>query len=86
MIDTKHLLTVTAVWISVIYVICFGGVALVPGIREWFIQYALHATNVGIGENVMTFGTFIAGFVIWDIVAVLVAWLFAFLWNAFRKS
>jgi len=86
MIDTTHLLKVTAVWISIVYVVCFGGVALAPGIREWFMKYALHATNVGIGENVMTLSTFIAGLIIWNIVAVLAAWLFAFLWNAFKGS
>lgn len=86
MIDTIHLLKVTAAWISVVYVVCFGGVALVPGIREWFMQYALHSANVGIGENVMTFGTFVAGLIIWNIVAALAVWLFAFLWNTFKRS
>jgi hypothetical protein len=86
MIDTTHLLKVTAAWVSIVYVVCFGGVALAPGIREWFMQYALHATNVGIGENVMTLSTFIAGLIIWNIVAALAVWIFAFLWNAFKRS
>ncbi|MBI5470552.1 hypothetical protein HY968_04530 [Candidatus Kaiserbacteria bacterium] len=86
MIHTKHLLKVTAAWISVVYVVCFGGVALVPGIREWFMQYALHSTNVGIGENVMTLGAFVAGLIIWNVVATLAAWLFAFLWNTLHTS
>lgn len=86
MIDTKHLLRVTVAWVSVVYTVCFGGVALVPGIREWFMQYALHATNVSVGENVITLTTFITGLIVWNIVAVLTVWLFAFLWNALKRS
>ena len=86
MIDTKHLLKVATTWVSIVYAICFGGVVLVPGIREWFMQYALHATNVSIGENVMTLTTFITGLIIWNIVAALSVWLFAFLWNTLKRS
>ncbi len=86
MVDTKLLLKVTTAWVSIVYAICFGGVALVPGIREWFMQYALHAANVGFGENMMTLGTFISGLILWNIAAVLAVWLFAYLWNAFKRS
>lgn len=85
MINTTRLLKVSAAWTSIVYIVCFGGVALVPGIREWFLQYALHSINVGIGESAMTLGTFISGLVIWDIVAVLTAWLFAYLWNLIKN-
>jgi hypothetical protein len=61
-----------------VYIICFGGVALVPGIRAWFMQYALHM-NASLGENVMTLTTFISGLVIWNVIGLLGAWLFAFL-------
>ena len=81
MLHTKLVLTVTAAWISIVYVVCFGGVALMPGIREWFMRYALHASNVSIGENVMTLATFILGLIIWNIVAALAVWLFISLWN-----
>ena len=85
MIGTSRLLKVTVAWISIVYVVCFLGVAVVPGIRKWFIQYALHATNVGIEENVTTLGTFVSGFITWNIVAVLVVLLFASLWNRIKK-
>jgi len=85
MIDTRHALKVSAVWISIVYFVCFGGVALVPGIRGWFMTYALH-TNVSLLENVMTLGTFISGLIIWNVIAALAIWLFAFLWNALKKS
>jgi len=42
MINTKHLLKVIAVWLTIAYIICFGGVAIVPGMRPWFMHYALH--------------------------------------------
>lgn len=84
MINTKHLLKVTALWISTVYLVCFGGVALVPGIRPWFMQYALHM-NAGLGENITSLTTFIAGLVIWNVIALLVAWLFAFLYNKIEQ-
>jgi len=85
MINVTHLLKVSVAWTSIVYAVCFVGVALLPGIREWFFQYAFHSVNVGIGQSSMTLATFIAGLIIWDIIAVLVAWLFAYLWNTIRS-
>ncbi|HZS18766.1 MAG TPA: DUF5676 family membrane protein [Candidatus Udaeobacter sp.] len=84
MINTKHLLKVTAAWISIVYVICFVGVALIPGSRDWFMHYALHI-NARLGENVTTFTTFVSGLVIWNVVALLAAWLFALLHNKIKQ-
>jgi hypothetical protein len=58
MINIKHLLKVMAVSITIVYIVCFGDVALVPAIRPWFTQYALHM-NASLGENVATIKTFI---------------------------
>lgn len=80
MINTKHLLKVSAAWISIVYTVCFGGVALFHGIRSAFMQYALH-TTVNVGENVITLTTFIFGFVIWNAIAFLAVGLFAALFN-----
>lgn len=84
MINTKHLLKVAAAWISIAYVICYAGVALIPGIRPGFMKYALH-TAVDTGTNVLTFGTFISGLIIWNIVALFFIWLFAILFNTIKK-
>ena len=65
------------------YVVCFGGVALFPGIRVGFMQYALH-TNVGVGQNILTLGTFISGLVVWNIIALLAVYLFASLYNKIK--
>lgn len=80
MMNTKHLLKVTLVWTTIVYVVCFGGVALLPGSRAWFMYYALHM-NVSMGESATTLTTFAAGLVIWNVVASLGVWLFAFLYN-----
>ena len=84
MIDIKHLLKVTAVWITIVYLVCFGGVALVRGIRPWFMQHALHM-NASLGDNVITFATFISGLLIWNVVALLGVWLFAFLFTKLKQ-
>ncbi|MEK7106638.1 MAG: DUF5676 family membrane protein [Patescibacteria group bacterium] len=83
MLNTKHLLKVTAAWISIVYAVCFLGVALFPGIRSAFMYYGLH-TNVNLGENIVTLTTFISGLVIWNVVAYLAVGLFAVLFNKIR--
>lgn len=80
MIDTRHLLKVVVAWVTIVYLICLGGVVLIPGMRQWFMRYALHM-NVNVDENIITLATFISGLVIWNVIGVLGAWLFAFLHN-----
>ena len=84
MIDTRHLLKVIAAWVTIVYIVCFGGVAVIPGVRSWFIHYALHM-NVNMDENVITFATFVSGLVIWNVIGVLGTWLLAFLHNKIRQ-
>ena len=84
MINTTHLLKVSAAWISIVYVICYAGVAFFPGIREWFMTYALH-TNVDTGTDVLSWGIFLSGLVIWNIIALVSVWIFAALWNGIKK-
>lgn len=81
--NITHLLKVAVAWTSIVWTICYLGVALVPGIREGFMLYALHV-NMTLGENVMTLTTFISGLIIWNIVALLAVWLFAYLYNTVR--
>ena len=84
MIDTKHLLKVAAAWISIVYVICYLGVASFPGIRPGFMRYGLHM-GIDMGQNILTAGTFISGLIIWNIVAFLAVWLFVALFNSIKK-
>ncbi len=84
MINTQHLLKVGAAWISIVYVVCFAGVALVGGMRPGFMMYALH-TNVNMGQNVLTLTTFITGLIIWNIITLFAIWLFAALYNWIKQ-
>lgn len=86
MINTKHLLKVAMAWISAVYAICFTGVALFPSSRELFMKYALHSDiNINLGQNIITFPTFISGLIIWNIVALLAVGLFAVLFNKIKQ-
>lgn len=85
MIDAKHLLKVTAAWISVVYVICFLGVALFPGVRPGFMRYGMHVGNLDMGRDILTLGTFVTGLIIWNVIALLAVWLFAALFNGIKK-
>lgn len=83
MINTRHLVIVGMAWISIIYIVCFGAVAVYPEIREPFMKYALHV-EMNLGVAVTTPSTFVAGFVLWNIVAALTLGLFAVLFNRIR--
>ncbi len=85
MIDTKHLVKVAMAWISIVYAVCYFGVALIPGIRPGFMMYGLHTSNFYMGQDFMTLGTFVTGLVIWNIIGVLAVWLFAALYNGIKK-
>ena len=84
MINISHILKVSAAWISIVYVVCFLGVAMFPGIRPGFMWYALHM-NVYMGVDIITFGTFISGLIIWNAIALLSVLLFAVLFNSIKK-
>ena len=47
------------------------------------MYYGLH-TTASLGENVMTWTTFISGLVIWNVVAYLSVGLFAILFNKIK--
>jgi hypothetical protein len=83
MINITHLLKVAAVWMSIVYAVCFLGVALFPGISEAFMYYGLH-TTISLGENVATFTTLISGLVIWNGISFLAVGLFAVLFNKIK--
>ena len=84
MINTDRLLKATAAWTTIVYIVCFGGVVLLPGVRSWFLYYALHL-DVSTGDNVTTVTTFLSGLLIWNVVALFGVWLFAFLQNAIKS-
>lgn len=85
MINIQHLLKVSAAWISIVYIICFFGVALMPGVRPGFMMYGLHMGGFDMGYNVLNLGTFIYGLIIWNVIAFLGVGLFAVLFNKIRE-
>jgi len=82
--NMRHLLKVTSAWISIVYIICFAGVALLPGIRPGFMRYGLHM-GIDMGQNILTFSTFVSGLIIWNIIALLAVGFFTFLYNAIKQ-
>ena len=84
MINRKHLLKAVAAWISIVYVVCYVGVAVFPAVRSFFIKYAIHA-NVALTSDYFSWGYFIGGLIIWNIVALVLVWLFVSLFNAIKK-
>lgn len=84
MINIPHLLKVSAAWVSILYVVCYAAVAAFSGIRQGFMLYSLH-TRFDMGASVLSFGNFVSGLVIWNIIALVAVWLFAALHNGIKK-
>jgi len=84
MINVNRVLKVSAVWISIVYALCYAGVAMFIGIRPNFMMYALHVRNSPLGENVLTLTTFITGLIIWNVVVFIAVWLFTTLYNVIK--
>jgi len=40
---------------------------------------------IDMGQNILTLGTFILGLIIWNVIALLAVWLFAFLYNSIKE-
>jgi hypothetical protein len=82
--NIKQLLKVASAWISIVYIVCFAGVALFPGVRPGFMRYGLHM-GIEMGQNILTPATFISGLVVWNVIALLAVWLFAYLYNTIKQ-
>ena len=83
MIDVRRLIIAGTEWISILYVVCFGAVAIYPELRTLFMKYALHV-DIDFGTAVTTPLTFIIGFVFWNIVIALAFGLFGVLFNRIK--
>lgn len=83
MIDTKRLLKVASAWISIVYAVCYAGVAIYAPIRPLFMRYALHA-DVAMPAEFLGINYFISGLIIWNVVTVAVVLLFAYLFNRIK--
>ncbi len=84
MINIKHLLKVTAIWTSTVYVVCYVGVALYPPVRTMTMRYAMHA-DVNVVSTYFGLAYFISGLIIWNAAALFLVWLFAWLFNTIKQ-
>ena len=84
MIKANRLLKVASAWISIVYVICYAGVAIYPPIRPLFMKYALHS-EVDFVSSFLGITTFVSGLILWNVVALLGVWLFVALFNGIKK-
>ncbi|OGZ64810.1 MAG: hypothetical protein A3A98_02235 [Candidatus Staskawiczbacteria bacterium RIFCSPLOWO2_01_FULL_40_39] len=84
MINIIHLLKVTAAWTSIIYTVCYLGVAMYPPVRMMTMRYALHA-DINFVSGYFGLGYFISGLIIWNIIALLAVWFFAWLFNTIKQ-
>ena len=84
MINIQRVLKVSVAWISIVYVICFLGIVMLPGILPGFMRYGLHM-GLDVGRNILTFGTFISGLIIWNVIVFLAVGLFAVLYNSIKE-
>ena len=83
MINTKRLLKVSSVWVSIVYAICYAGVAIYPPIRNLFMKYSLHS-DVAFRSDFFGLGYFVTGLIIWNIVTIAGVWLFVALFNKIK--
>lgn len=84
MINTKRLLLASAIWVTILYIVCFVLVVVFPAIRPNFMLYGLH-TQITLGEDVMNIGTFIGGLILWNIIAFLAIGLFSLIYNKIKE-
>lgn len=84
MLDTKYVIKIACIWVTILYVICFIGVAFFSPLRSFFMEYALH-TSLDAGMNSVSFITFSSGLLIWNILTALSVWLFCVLYNSIKR-
>lgn len=82
MTNTTTLLKVFAIWITAIYIICFVGVLLFPGLRGWFMLYGLHVQPTTV-VTTATWTTFFSGLVLWNVIAASAVSLYCAVWKKF---
>lgn len=65
--NTTRLLKIGLAWTSIVWLVCYLLVGLIPGLGPALFLYLFHL-NMGSIENVFTIGNFIVGLVLWNII------------------
>ena len=76
--NTTRAVKIGLAWINITYVLCYVILGLLPGTRPSLLPYILHL-NVGPVENIFTFGNFIVGLIIWNVIVGAGIWFVGFL-------
>jgi hypothetical protein len=65
--DTARALKIALAWTSIAWIICYLVFGLIPGLASTILPYLAHM-NMGPVENIFTFGNFVGGLILWNII------------------
>lgn len=54
-------------WTSIVWVVCYLLVGLIPGLGPMLLSYLFHLNLVSV-ENIFTIGNFVVGLILWNII------------------
>jgi len=76
--NTTRAIKIGLAWINITYILCYVILGLLPATRPSMLPYVLHL-KVGPVENIFTFGNFIGGLILWNVIVGASIWLVALL-------
>ncbi|OGI74417.1 hypothetical protein A3D42_00985 [Candidatus Nomurabacteria bacterium RIFCSPHIGHO2_02_FULL_41_18] len=76
--NTTRAIKIGLAWINITYILCYVIWGLLPIARPSVLPYILHL-NVGPVETIFTFGNFIGGLVLWNVITGAGIWFVGFL-------
>jgi len=65
--NTARALKIGVAWTSIVWIVCYLLVGLVPGLGPTLLSYLFHM-NLGAVENIFTIGNFVVGLILWNII------------------
>jgi hypothetical protein len=65
--NTTRALKIGLAWVSIVWLVCYLAVGLIPGLVSTALPYLVHL-NMGSVENIFTISNFIGGLVLWNII------------------
>ena len=65
--DTARALKIGVAWTSVVWVVCYLALGLIPGLASTVLPYLFHL-NAGPVENIFTIGNFFVGLILWNLI------------------
>ncbi len=65
--NTSRGLKIGLAWTSIVWVVCYLIVGLIPGLGSTLLPYLFHM-NLGAVENIFTVGNFVVGLILWNVI------------------